>query len=347
MKDKIGIIGHLGGNENCTDGQTVKTKALYEGLSKRGYRIITADTYYMKKNPPRFMVQFFNVINNTNKIVVLLSNRGRKVLFPILAGLSRKKDIYHYSIGGRLADEAAEDERYKKQIGSFKANWVESRQIADKLQALGVVNASYLPNFKNIKILDKKELEYKSVKPFTFCTFSRVIPEKGVEDAIRAVRRINEEHDEEVAKLDIYGPIEPDYKERFEYALKNLGGGYSQYRGVIAPNESVETLKKYYMLLFPTYWKGEGMPGTVIDAFSAGVPIIARRWKFCDEMLTDGETGYVYDFDKPEELIVKIEYAISHVENTTKMKMACLLKAEEYSEDNVLQNIIYHMGLEK
>lgn len=116
---------------------------------------------------------------------------------------------------------------------------------------------------------------------------------------------------------------------------------------MIAPNESVETLKKYYMLLFPTYWKGEGMPGTVIDAFSAGVPIIARRWKFCDEMLTDGETGYVYDFDKPEELIVKIEYAISHVENTTKMKMACLLKAEEYSEDNVMQNIIYDMGLEK
>lgn len=228
MKDKIGIIGHLGGKENYTDGQTVKTKALYEGLSQRGYRIVTADTYYMKKNPPRFMVQFFNVINNTNKIVVLLSNRGRKVLFPILAGLSRKKDIYHYAIGGRLADEAAGDEKYRKQISSFKANWVESRKIANKLQALGVKNASYLPNFKNIKILNKEELQNNFTKPFTFCMFSRVMPEKGIEDAIRAIRRINEKHDDVIAKLDIYGSIEPDYKERFEYTLKNLGGGVQQ-----------------------------------------------------------------------------------------------------------------------
>ena len=29
---KIGVIGHLGGNCDFTDGQTVKTKALIEGL---------------------------------------------------------------------------------------------------------------------------------------------------------------------------------------------------------------------------------------------------------------------------------------------------------------------------
>lgn len=99
------------------------------------------------------------------------------------------------------------------------------------------------------------------------------------------------------------------------------------------------------MLLFPTYWKGEGMPGTVIDAFSAGVPIIARRWKFCDEMITDGETGYVYDFDKPEELIEIIIYATEHVNQTITMKEKCLLKANDYSEKIIMDQIIKQIDI--
>ena len=49
---KIGVIGHLGGNCDFTDGQTVKTKALIEGLYDEGYSdLIIADTFYMKRNP--------------------------------------------------------------------------------------------------------------------------------------------------------------------------------------------------------------------------------------------------------------------------------------------------------
>lgn len=99
-------------------------------------------------------------------------------------------------------------------------------------------------------------------------------------------------------------------------------------------------LKEYYMLLFPTYWNGEGMPGTIIDALSAGLPIIARRWEFCDDMIDDMLTGLVYEFNQPEELERRIEFAVENPAIIANMKKTCLDKALEYSEDCVIGRII-------
>ena len=88
------------------------------------------------------------------------------------------------------------------------------------------------------------------------------------------------------------------------------------------------------------------MPGTIIDAFSAGVPIIARRWKYCDDMIDDRITGYVYDFNKPDELVNKIRYAITNEDKTLIMKENCIKKAQEYSEELVMKKIIEKMQLD-
>ena len=259
--------------DRFTDGQTVKTNSIYLGFQHRGVtNIICADTYQMRHNPFKFISELSRVLLSCQNIIVLLSNRGRKILFPIFYRISKKKNIYHYAIGGKLAEEVKNNETWKKYINSFNGNWVESMLLVDKLKALGVNNAVYIPNFKCINILNENELLQQFDKPYKFCMFSRVMKEKGVEDAINAIKKVNEKKGYRVAQLDIYGPIESEYKERFNQVLVE-GGGYSNYCGVVSPNDSVKILREYYMLLFPSFWKGEGMPGTVIDAFSAGLPI--------------------------------------------------------------------------
>lgn len=124
-------------------------------------------------------------------------------------------------------------------------------------------------------------------------------------------------------------------------------GGYTKYCGVVSPNNSVTALKDYYMLLFPTYWNGEGMPGTIIDALSAGLPIIARRWEFCDDMIDDMYTGLVYEFDQPEKLEEKIKFAVMNPNVIANMKRKCLDKAPEYSEDCVMKVILNQLEEEK
>lgn len=130
-------------------------------------------------------------------------------------------------------------------------------------------------------------------------------------------------------------------------AKKYGGGGYTKYCGVVSPNNGVTALKDYYMLLFPTHWNGEGMPGTIIDALSAGLPIIARRWEFCDDMIDDMYTGLVYEFDQPEKLEEKIKFAVMNPNVIANMKRKCLDKAPEYSEDCVMKVILNQLEEEK
>ena len=115
----------------------------------------------------------------------------------------------------------------------------------------------------------------------------------------------------------------------------------------MSPNNGVTALKDYYMLLFPTHWNGEGMPGTIIDALSAGLPIIARRWEFCDDMIDDMYTGLVYEFDQPEKLEEKIKFAVMNPNVIANMKRKCLDKAPEYSEDCVMKVILNQLEEEK
>lgn len=344
---RIGIIGHFGGTEKFNDGQTVKTVAIYDALTRYGIKDIDKiDTYYIKKNPFIFIKMFINGVVSDKKYIVLLSSKGRKVLFPILGFMSRylKKDVYHYAIGGRLAREVSEKPKWKKYVSSFKGNWVESTELADQLQKLGVRNTIYLPNFKKLNLMTESELHKEYDEPYKMCTFSRVMREKGIEDAIEAVREINAEYQRKVVLLDIYGPVEETYLKHLNEILAQNEA--CRYYGVIPANESVEALKDYYALLFPTHWRHEGIPGTIIDALSAGVPVIARRWQYCNEMLTDRYTGLVYDFEQPEQLKTKIIYAVNHREDMIKMKINCLKKAKSYSEEVVIRQIVKEMEVE-
>lgn len=341
---RVCIIGHFGGGKTFMDGQTVKTVAVYEALKRYGIRDIDQiDTYYAKKSPALFWLRLIRSLFRSKKYIVLLSRNGRKMLFPVLFCMSRflGKEIYHYSIGGRLAREVESKAHYKKYVSSFKSNWVESVELAELLQESGVRNAIYLPNFKKLDTLSNDDLPTAFSEPFRFCTFSRVQEKKGIEDAFRAARAINEELGRRVVELDIYGPVDKDY----EGKLECLVGEETRYCGVIPPNESVGVLKDYFALLFPTRYKHEGMPGTIIDGLSAGLPVIARRWQYCDEMLQHKFTGYIYDFDHPEKLKEMMEYAISHVQETLQMRKNCLAEAKQYSEEYVIEYIVKRMGV--
>lgn len=343
---RIGIIGHFGGDKEYTDGQTVKTRSVYNALYDAGYRdIAEVDTYFVKKSPVRFILSFLKAVLTCKKYIVLVSAKGRRILFPVLYGMSRvfRREIYHYAIGGRLYDELLQKPRWIRYVSSFQGNWMESRLLAEQLRSLGIRNADYVPNIKRITVLREADLPKRFTAPYRFCTFSRVMKEKGIEDAIGAVCAVNREYGD-VARLDIYGPVESGFEETLAQ-LTARSDSAARYCGVAEPDKSVDTLKDYYMTLFPTrYWR-EGMPGTVLDSLAAGVPVIARRWKYCDEMLENHVTGLVYAFDEPESLPGLIRYAIDHEEIIREMKINCLRKAAEYDPASVIHLILDKMGL--
>ena len=337
---KIGLIGRIDPECRLFDGQTVKTRMMYRMLCEMygEESIVTVDTYDYKHRTPIVMADFVRCLATCDRLVVLLSTNGRRVFFPLLSFASKYmgKKVYHNLIGGWLASNLEKYPKWVKYLNSFEVNWVEAHALVERLSEKGVSNSEYLPNFKyfaNGVIHANRHSDGR----FRFCTFSRVMEQKGITDAAMAVEQLCSEGKQ--CRLDVYGPIDDGYKQDFERIIES--SPRVEYKGCVAPEKSLGIVAAYDALLFPTKWKLEGIPGTIIDALAAGVPVIASKWQYYEEMLEDGVTGFGYGFGAQNQLKAVMESFMS-LDDCTREKLSsnCTSRAREYSPETV-KAIVY------
>ena len=341
MNKKRRNVGIIGSICNKMDGQTVKTKILYDELSKKtDWKIFIANTQYKSSNPLKLLFQTILVILRCKDIFILVSQNGAKFYFPILYYASKifKRRIYHDVIGGSPEDYIKYNPKNEKYLNSFVVNWVETKQMCKDLEKVKVYNAEELPNFKNLEILSEENLVQTFDDVIPLCTFSRVMKEKGIEDAIAAIEQINKTYGRVIYSLDIYGLIENEYKNRFELILQKSSKAI-KYCGLVAYDKSVEIVKNYYALLFPTFWFGEGFPGTIVDAFSSGVPVIATNWSANSEIIDNLKTGIIYPNDNMKSLFDCLVWAYENKNIMLNMRKECLSKAKEYTPEKHIKKI--------
>lgn len=339
-KRKICIIGHFGGDDAILDGQTVKTRILYEELSRAtSWRIARVDTYYRRRRPWKLLVDTLVCLFTARDVIVLLSRNGMRFYFPLLSVFARllHTRVYHDVIGGNLDRLIAEHPRYRRYLNTFAANWVETAGLKARLEALGIGNCEVIPNFKRLNIAQASRREH--AEPYRFCTFSRVMREKGVEAAIDAIQAINAAAGRVVCELDIFGWIDEGYREAFEGILRDATPAV-RYKGLVPYERSVEAIRDHYALLFPTFWEGEGFPGTIIDAFSAGLPVIATDWNCNGEIIVHGENGILYPKDGMRDLREAIQWLIANPRKVDAMRRSCIQSAQKYRPDSYVRQIV-------
>lgn len=337
---KLGICGHFGNGKNLNNGQTIKTRTLTSELQKiyGNGNILKVDTHGWKNNPLILIKNCIHLLKESENIIILPAQNGVKVFIPLffLFNFIFKRNLHYIVIGGWLPEILQRNTILKNIVSRYDGIYVETYTMIESLKKLGLDNVRYLPNFKRITILKKEELVYRTNRPYKLCTFSRVMEEKGIEDAINAVTYINEVVGETIYKLDIYGQIEPTYKERFKQLIEKAPE-YISYKGVVDFNNSVNILKNYFALLFPTYYKGEGFAGTVLDAFSAGVPVIATNWRYNGEIISHMHEGVIYDYKEKKKLQDILYNIYQNPDYINDMKINCLKKAEKFSPDVVMR----------
>ena len=274
-------------------------------------------------------------------IIVLLSINGMRIIFPLLSLSARihNRRVFHDVIGGSLDKYVIRYPKFKKYLKSFTVNWVETEMLKLALRERGIDNCEVIPNFKRLPILTEDELPTAFHEPFQFCTFSRVIQEKGIEEAIRTVEEINEEKGRVTCTLDIYGSIDESYRPQFLKIIDETSSAIS-YCGVVHYDKSVDMIKQYYALLFPTYWDSEGMPGTIVDSFSAGLPVIASDWNSNKEIIQDMYNGIIYPNSMVKTLKEAVVFSMQNSKTINEMKRACIKTAELYKPDNYIKQII-------
>lgn len=340
---KVGICGHFGLGKDFADGQTDKTRAVYKALVKAlGKENVTVlDTCGWKRNPMAMLKKCRSLLKECKNVIMMPAQGGVKV-FPALFGVFNRRfnrRLHYVVVGGWLGEALKNDKRLLGHISRLDRVYVELEPMIDALEALGLDNVLYLPNFRETHSLTENELVYSKAEPYRLCTFSRVTPEKGIDKAVRAVTEVNGRLGRTAFTLDIFGKVSPDYEADFA-KLCSKAQPYIQYKGFINTDSSTDELKSCFALLFPTVYKGEGFAGTIVDAFAAGVPVIATDWNYNAHIIRNGINGYVYSPDEDGELERILLEAAENPQVLNAMKKSCLERAEHFEADKAVEALL-------
>ena len=343
MKYMVGIIGFFAEGKSKAGGQEAKTWSIYEALSEQigKENIMTVDTTDWKKNPAKLFCGLVGMVASCQDVIMLPAHKSIRIFIPIAqtVNLFFHHKLFYSVVGGWLPKYLKDKPRLKKRAKRLDKIFVETVSMEEALNADGFSNIEVIPNFKNIKPIGQEELKAEIKSPLRLCTFSRIMKEKGTEDIVQAVREVNENFGRIALSLDIYGKIDDGYIERFKQLEKSFPP-YISYKGMVEPHESVETIHGYTALVFPTHYRTEGVPGTLIDAYMSGVPVITALWDNYRDVFIENVTGWGYKFDDYGALKETLVRLVEHTDEFLQMKKTTLEQAEKYLPENAIQKIM-------
>lgn len=334
---KIIFIGPKGGGGIPTNGASIKNYHIVNRLRDYFDKLIIVDTEYWKKNLFILLRLLIVILFNPKaKYIVSLNNMSSYRVISFLNMLHHKRSVYYWVIGGSIADWIEEGLVSRKAYNVVDMFLVEGKAMLQTLSRCGFDNAIYVPNFKRITKYPEKG-EHGGVLKFVF--LSRIDSNKGCDYIISVAKRLNEKYQDRYL-IDFYGNIASDYKDFQERvdSIPNLNNkGFIDLRD----KENYSILSQYDAMLFPTFWDGEGFPGVIVDAFVAGLPVIASDWHLNKEIVTDGETGLIINPRDEESLYSAMEKCIVNPDIIRSMAGACQREAKKYDIDTVLTSDLY------
>ena len=339
-KNVVCVFGHFGSKQVLLNGQSIKAAVLAQyiehkygpGKTKR------ADTSGGWSALLKIPVCFFQAILNCNNVVVVPAYKGIQLFAFLIAIVHHFTNTkYHYAVvGGWLPSYINKHNLLAKRLHLFDGIYVETNTTKRALENKGYKNIYLMPNSKELEPV--KDCNYSVQFPLRLCTFSRVGEDKGIFEAAQVIKHINTLKGETILTLDIYGPIKTEDQQWFESNRSTLPE-YIKYKGVVPFDKSVEVLKDYFMLLFPTKAYTEGVPGTIIDAYAAGLPVLASRWESFTDVIEDGITGIGFEFGNLDEMKHILEDIISNPQVITNMRTACVNKSRNYLPEIVFSTL--------
>ncbi|MDC7286385.1 glycosyltransferase [Blautia schinkii] len=339
---KIIVVGHFDNIGHSMNGASVKARSILDELQNQfgSKSVSTVDIFNWRYRKFTVVINIIKAFICAQNIVAVISDTSHTLIqfFHVLKILFHRKIIYSV-VGGDMAELLHQKKEIIQMLRkTFDAFLVETIDCRDDMIALGLMNTHLMRNFKCIDSITEDMLPTHFEAPFSFCTFSRVAEEKGIADAITAINLINDSVGYNLCRLDIYGEIEESYEINFNKLLET--SSCCRYCGIVDSSNSTNILKTYYCLLFPTKFQTEGIPGTIIDGFACGIPIICSDWCRCRQLITDKFNGLIYPFDDFEAFVDTILFAICNQDLLKNMRKNCLKSFLYYRSDIAIMPLL-------
>lgn len=332
---RILVLGYFGYEKERFDGQTVKTRNIYRLLSEHCDAVDYFDTQRFKTCKLSALTMLYKFCR-ADKVFYLPAHGNLKYIFPVLFVLSRicRTEINYVQIGGWLHTYLKSKPLHVRFLSRIKNVFAETHYMKETLVSeYGLGNIAVLNNFR----LDKVEPQATHEEGGLRCVFmARVVKEKGLDmmfalaDYVQS-RQLN-------VTFDFYGQINELDRMYFLEGIRTHAT--MAYKGVLKPEEINRTLQHYDLLILPTHYYTEGFPGSVLEAYMSGLPVIVTEWLHAREFVSDGQTGFIVDFENGQQRLNEcVELLFEHPEILSQMKKNVCEKSRCYSSD-VVWNIL-------
>lgn len=315
-------------------GVTIKNQNLYTALEKE-IPIKKVDFNRVKRKDIKEAGRLvFHLLNPRNRFVVGVSGKiTRKRFTQVLYYLNRKamrKSIIMI-MGGTASHDMSVDPEYRKCAMGYKKIYVETQSMKAEMDAAGFENVDIYPNGR---FRPQKAVELKTADKKLRCVFfSQVQPEKGADLVLEAARMLPH------VEFSFYGDIVDDYKDIFMSRV-NAQQNVS-YDGVF--KGSIDAvygeLSKYDVLLFPTKWDIEGVPGILVEGKIAGLAEIVSNKSYNAELVQDGVEGVVIAENTGNCLAAAIQQLAEDRDFLNSMKKGSRKSSERYYIENYIESI--------
>ena len=180
--------------------------------------------------------------------------------------------------------------------------------IDDELKNLKLKNCKriVIPNTCRLFSERVRNSNKKTTTDVLYC--SNIFPEKGYRIALEAMKILSSE--QRSIRLMLCGqPFRKRYeKEINRFIRKNDLMGTVIYKGPVFGEEKERIFNESDIFIFPSYFNEECFPLVILEAMSAGIPIIATRIGGIPEIIEDRISGLLINSNNVDQLAEKIKF---------------------------------------
>ena len=305
---KILVLGAFCYRDNKLDGQTIKTRNVYELVKAHEKSVAIYDTSEFRYSKWSLLKMFY-LVCTAKTLLYLPAHNNIKYIFPfifVLAKLFRTK-IYYIQIGGWLNVFLQNKPIHTWMFSKVDAILAETKYMKSRLEEdYGFRNVIL---FNNFRITDFKPTSHHEDGTLRCVFMARVQKKKGLDMLFALANYI--EVNKLAITIDVFGQVSEEDK---DYFFNNIKLHPTMvYKGALLPTDIYTTIEKYDVMLLPTHYFTEGLPGTILDAYISGIPVIATKWRHATEFIDNGQTGFIVPFkDGQDELNKMVTYLLSH-----------------------------------
>lgn len=344
IKERILFIGEF---PPPYTGVTIKDVALCDQLLS-GFDVKRFDLYRFKHEKARFpilVLQLLAEIKKADRICIGVGHPFRMCMIFRIAKTIRGEEflskITVFMMGIGTPSYLRSHSGCIPLIAKGNRVFVEGHSLVDELNNLGILNAEYLPNFRDSYSDYPPRSVRESVK---FVYFARVCAEKGADTLLKAVRELNDKGMSNRFELDIWGQVAPEFASEFNSLVEPLLN--VQYRGAFdaEKNNVFKLLNSYDSSISSSSWR-EGMSGTNIESKFAGIANIVGDGGLNAESVENGVDGFVVPAGDVDALEDVMRLVIEDHTLLEELKHNSFLSRTDYSLSQWKDRVISSMGL--